>query len=38
MEFHSNDEVAVYDVFHKTMKINRVLQNSLKLNEQPSQT
>lgn len=29
MEFHSNDELTAYDNFHKTMKINRVLQNSL---------
>lgn len=29
MEFHSNDELTAYDDFHKTMKINRVLQNSL---------
>lgn len=28
MEFHSNDELTVYDNFHKIMKINRVLQNS----------
>ena len=29
MEFHNNDELTVYDNFHKIMKINRVLQNSL---------
>jgi hypothetical protein len=29
MEFHSNDELTTYDSFHKMMKINRVLQNSL---------
>jgi hypothetical protein len=29
MEFHSNDELTAYDNFHKIMKINRVLQNSL---------
>ncbi|MFY9308267.1 MAG: hypothetical protein WAQ28_04370 [Bacteroidia bacterium] len=29
MEFHSNDELTQYDNFHKIMKINRVLQNSL---------
>lgn len=29
MEFHSDDELAQYDNFHKIMKINRVLQNSL---------
>lgn len=28
IEFHSNDELTVYDNFHKIMKINRVLQNS----------
>lgn len=29
MEFHSNDELTSYDNFHKIMKINRALQNSL---------
>lgn len=29
MDFHSNDELTAYDSFHKIMKINRVLQNSL---------
>lgn len=29
MEFHSNDELTTYDSFHKIMKINRVLQNSI---------
>ncbi|MDO9001066.1 MAG: hypothetical protein Q7W45_14965 [Bacteroidota bacterium] len=28
MEFHSNDELAAYDTFHKIMKINRVLNIS----------
>jgi hypothetical protein len=29
MEFHSDNELSTYDNFHKIMKINRVLQNSL---------
>ena len=29
MEFHSDEELIAYDNFHKVMKINRVLQNSL---------
>lgn len=29
MEFHSDDELSSYDNFHKIMKINRVLLNSL---------
>lgn len=29
MEFHSDDELSKYDSFHKIMKINHVLQNSL---------
>lgn len=29
MEFHSDEELAVYDNFHKIMKINCALQNSL---------
>lgn len=30
MAFHSNAELTAYESFHKIMKINRVLQNSLK--------
>jgi hypothetical protein len=30
IEFHSDTELSTYDDFHKIMKINRVLQNSLK--------
>lgn len=29
MDFHNNDELTQYDDFHKTMKINRVFQNSI---------
>lgn len=32
MDFHSNDDLTKYDEFHKMMKINRVLQNSLETN------
>jgi hypothetical protein len=32
MDFHSNNELTQYDEFHKMMKINRVLQNSLESN------
>lgn len=32
MDFHNNDELTTYDSFHKIMKINRVLQNSLETN------
>ncbi len=33
MAFHNDDELIQYDEFHKIMKINRVLQNSLETNE-----
>lgn len=29
MEFHNDNELSTYDDFHKIMKINRLLQNSL---------
>lgn len=29
MDFHSDDDLIQYDSFHKIMKINRVLQNSI---------
>lgn len=32
LAFHSNEELTLYDNFHKLMKINRILQNSIDTN------